>query len=144
MKKIFNIVVLLLLALPVTAQDSQHPLTGTWSFDYQTSFSNMDRQLQERFGKLPAAQQAGITSLYKGRRLIFTATGAFTQILADGRTVTGSWGLSDNGTILKITSPGRHELKQRIKTLSPGTLVLKLEGPNADKAYFSTSYLKRN
>ncbi len=144
-----HIYIFLLIAvtsLSINAQNSspQERLIGTWTLDYQSSFSNMKSDLQERFGTLSETDKNRIISIYQGRKLIFTQEGTFTQTLSDGRNIHGDWTLSDNGTVLSITSPGGHKLKQKIISLTASILVLKLDTPNADRAYFSTMHFKRD
>lgn len=126
MKISIKIIVLVVFVLPLTiqAQTIEEQLTGSWTFDDQTAFSELSAATQAHFDSIPTAQVMAMKVLYIGRTVNFNADGSFVQQLADGRSVTAQWAYDATLNAVVITHANGGVFKQKVEQLNTTSLLL--------------------
>lgn len=97
-------------------------LIGTWTFNQGPSFAKIRSELNTQLDSTPEVKSQ-IISAYVGRKISFYVNGDYLQVLADGRSVSGTWVL-DPSNLLSITSANGGVYQQQIIALSNGRLVI--------------------
>lgn len=123
--KAFLFVLVLMASINLQSQTLQGELTGTWVFDYDTSFSKIEAPVKARLDSMPQAQRLRIENTYKERTITFKPNGDYVQILSDGRKTTGAWILNHGTNSISITSSRGNTQELKIKTLTSTALILK-------------------
>ncbi|MEO1053833.1 MAG: hypothetical protein AAFX87_24560 [Bacteroidota bacterium] len=137
-----TLVTLLVVATTANAQDNQALLTAhTWVIDYPTTLANLHNRGQQQYDSLNDEVKTRIDAGMDGRTIVFASDGRYQMAMANGQSIDGIWELLPNGKDLEITFTGGHKVKQRIKTLENGLLVLQLKADDDDKALFHYWYL---
>ena len=142
MKTILQIIFLLCFTFSGMAQNNTNKneqLIGTWSLDYQKSLTKMDSVPKKRFNN-NTRLKTHIEESYKGRQLVFSANGSFTQIQPDGREMRGTWTVVERESTLTITSPEGQKFSFQIIKLNNNHLVLKSISTTKGKPYFKEIY----
>ncbi|MDO3696020.1 lipocalin family protein [Wenyingzhuangia sp. chi5] len=142
MKKLLQIIFLLCFTFSGMAQNNtnkKEQLIGAWSLDYQKSLTKMDSVPKMRFNS-NTRLKTRIEESYKGRQLVFSANGDFTQIQPDGRENSGIWTIVESENTLTITSPEGQKFSFQIIKLNNNHLVLKSISTTKGKPYFKEIY----
>lgn len=139
-----NISVLLLLfnCFVITAQTQQEQLLGTWTFDFESSKTNMEEKAKTILQKMPSAQEK-LEKAYKNRQITFGSDGSYILRLADGNQTTGTWivdSTAQNNSITITTS--QNQIQHLVIIMfSKNILVLKQDDtkgtPMFSKCYFT-------
>lgn len=114
----------------LSAQDSKEILIGTWSFNYDSSISKMNKGVRAKMDSLPQRQHA-VERLYRGRNVVFAADGKYSQILGDGQSSHGSWVLYENS--VKINWPDGNVESFNVQTLDSRIMVLRQQNNGKGK-----------
>ena len=142
MKTILQIIFLLCFTFSGMAQNNtnkKEQLIGAWNLDYQKSLTKMDSIPKKRFNS-NTRLKTRIEESYKGRQLVFSANGDFTQIQPDGRENSGTWTIVESENTLTITSPEGQKFPYQIIKLNNNHLVLKSISTTKGKPYFKEIY----
>lgn len=105
----------------VQSQNGQEDsIIGSWTFDMETSFSQIDTQIAEHLAALPAVRSK-MESVYRGKTITFSREGIYTQTLGDGRRNSGTWNITNSALV--ITMP-EGQLFRYSFSVGGGILVL--------------------
>ena len=128
----------------ISAQTIQEQLMATWTCDYQASIDNLDVENKATFDAMPTTLKSSIEQSYTDQKITFGNDGVYTQVLANGNSVTGTWQLVDNDSVIKITNSAGYSISQRIVTLTSTQLILKLEDTGMGKGIINNLYFTKN
>lgn len=138
--KISCVLLLFLNCLVTKAQTTKEQLTGTWSFDLNSSIANMDESAKAILLKVPVAH-GKLESSYKNRQIAFNANDSYLFHLSDGREETGTWTINNmGGTVITLTNSQGHVQNLTVIMLSSTALVLKPDTEGKGKPMFSKWY----
>lgn len=128
---------MLVVSQTTMAQDQESLLIGKWTFNYNASFMNINKESKSTFDLLPEAQRTSIKKLYTNRQLVFQPDGICLMILSDGRVITTNWRLDPTKKVIEFRTSNKGVFRQGIRLLSGEGLVLDLMGENVSSALFT-------
>jgi len=117
-------------------------LHGSWSFDYDTSFENMDTKSKKHVSKMKPAIKKMLEQNYRNRQLTFSKNREYLQVFSNGKERIGSWSSAD--TVLEIKNRKGRSKRFRLVLLSPTNLVLRPLTKGKLKAVFKNWYFIKN
>lgn len=87
---------------PIQSQNGQEDsIIGSWAFDLETSFSQMDTEIAEHLSALPAVRSK-MESVYRGKTITFSREGIYAQTLGDGRRNSGTWNITNSTLVITM------------------------------------------
>ena len=127
------------------AQTTSEALIGTWTFEYNTSFSNITDASKTIFDRMNEDQKKNIEALYKDRIITFFKNGNYQQKLSNGKTITRKWSIENNILVISNNTSGSHTSSSYvIIAITDSTLVLKPKDKGQAKALISQWHYTKN
>lgn len=130
MKAIYITLVVCLFMIPANVKSQERTIgeqvTGEWLMDFDKTMENINSYSRAHLDTIQVSRRERLEKLYRGRKVTYAPEGDYNRLLADGRSVTGSWKLISDDTQIEITGPdGESKLYLQIEQLKARQLVLR-------------------
>lgn len=112
---LISFVLLLLSIQSLQSQNTeQQTILGSWLFNSNLSFAQMDQKINEKLTKKPQLRTK-ILSAYTGKQITFFNNGDYAQVLSSGKKASGRWKVQGNMLVITNLTGTRYNYRYRFQ-----------------------------